>query len=334
MRIPSKNVGRLTAGACALLLVLAGCSSSSSTQGGSSVAGTSTSPTGSSNSVGSTSSAVTAGSGAQSPSSGAGGASGSSSSSQSAIGAPVSIDTLTPGTLRVGTTTDSKPYEYVDGTTLKGFDIDLVNAVAAKLNVKVNFVTQDFSALLASVNNKQFDMAAASIGITKKRQALVDFTDGYLVGYLGVLAFPNSGISDVKSVAGKRVAVLQGSIEDTYASTYIPDAQIVRFPDANSAFLALQNKTVVAYFNDYVVVQSFQEKYPNLKLVIPFKIPTLNLPAGWAVHKGNTQLITALNGALKQVVDDGTWTKLYKKWFPTVPMTPLPPYKVSSGGPN
>lgn len=94
--------------------------------------------------------------------------------------------------------------------------------MAAKLGLKPQYVTQDFSSLLASVNNRQFDVAAASIAITKVREQLVDFTNGYLVGYLGVMAPPGAGITSRTSLAGKRVAVMQGTIEDTYAPTYIP----------------------------------------------------------------------------------------------------------------
>lgn len=258
--------------------------------------------------------------------------SGLGGSSVSSASSSAGVKTLTSGVLRIGTTSDSKPYEFNADGKLQGFDIDLLNAVAAKMGMKTQFVTQDFSALLASVNNNQYDMAAASIAITNERKQLVDFSWGYLAGYLGVIALPGAGITDKASLQGKRVGVLQGSIEDTYAATYLPGAEIVRFPNVNTAFQALQNKTINTYFNDYVVDQSLQKKYPNLNLVIPVKIAATNLPAGWAVHKGNTALADALNKALVQVVKDGTWAKLYKKWFPNVPMTPLPPYKKSAGG--
>jgi polar amino acid transport system substrate-binding protein len=258
---------------------------------------------------------------------------GASSAAGSTAGStPSSVGTITPGVLKVVTTTNSKPYEYINSSgNLTGFDIGLVDAVAAKMGLKPQFVTEDFSSLLASVNNGQYDMAAAAIAITKVREQLVDFTNGYLVGYLGVMALPHSGITSTTSLAGKRVAVVQGTIEDTYAPTYIPGAQIVRFPDANSAFLALQDHTVTAYFNDYVVDQAYQKQYASMHLQIPAKVAALNLPAGWAVHKGNTKLIGALNKALKEVVGDGTWTKLYKQYFPTIPLTPLPPYTNSAG---
>jgi polar amino acid transport system substrate-binding protein len=159
---------------------------------------------------------------------------------------------------------------------------------------------------------------------------MVDFSDGYLAGYFGVLTRPDSGItSDVGSLKGKKVAVLQGSIEDANTNTFIPGANVVRFPDNNSADLALKNKRVDAFFNDYDPNLDIIKKYPDLHLVQPITIPATAFPAGWAVRKGNTKLVTALNGALKQVVTDGTWLKLYKQYFPQDPVptgSQLPPY--------
>ncbi|WP_460346383.1 ABC transporter substrate-binding protein [Actinoallomurus acanthiterrae] len=234
------------------------------------------------------------------------------------------------GVLKVGTTNNMKPYAYEENGKLAGFEIDLINAVAQKLNLKTNFVSLDFSALLPAVNNRQFDTAAAAVGITAPRKKMVDFSDGYLAGDFGVLTRPDSGItSDVGTVKGKKIAVLQGSIEDANANTFIPGANVVRFPDDNSADLALKNKRVDAFFNDFDPNLAIIKKYPDLHLVQPITIPATAFPAGWAVRKGNTKLVTALNGALKQVVSEGTWLKLYKQYFPQDPVptsSQLPPY--------
>jgi polar amino acid transport system substrate-binding protein len=234
------------------------------------------------------------------------------------------------GVLKIGTSNNIKPYAYVDNGKLTGFEIDLISAAAQKLSLKPTFVALDFSALLPAVNNRQFDVVASAVGITAKRKQMVDFSDGYLAGYFGVLTRPNSGItSDVGTVKGKKIAVLQGSIEDTNASTFIPGAQIVRFPDDNSADLALKDGRIDAFFNDFDPNLGIIKKYPDLHLVQPITLPATSFPAGWAVRKGNTALITELNGALKQVVSDGTWLSLYKKYFPQDPVpsaSQLPPY--------
>lgn len=254
--------------------------------------------------------------------------SGSKSSGSSADGVAKS------GTLKIGTSNNIKPYAYEENGKLTGFEIDLITAAAKKLNLKPDFIALDFSALLPAVNNRQFDVVASAVGITAPRKKMVDFSEGYLAGYFGLLTRPTSGItSSVSSVSGKRIAVLQGSIEDANADTFIPGAKIVRFPDDNTADLALKNNRVDGFFNDFDPNLGIIKKYPDLHLTQPITVPATSFPAGWAVRKGNTPLVTKLNGALKQIVSDGTWLNLYKKYFPQDPVpttSQLPPYAAKS----
>jgi polar amino acid transport system substrate-binding protein len=257
-----------------------------------------------------------------------------SSSSSGGSGTPAkSVGVAKSGVLKIGTSSNEKPYVYQENGKLTGFEIDLITAAAKKLSLKPEFVTMDFSALLPAVNNSQFDVAAAAIGITAPREKMVTFSSGYLAGFFGVLTPPTSGITkDVATVKGKKIAVLQGSIEDTNASKFIPGAQIVRFPDQNSAALALANHRVDGLFNDYDPNLSLVSKYPALKLAQPISLPASAFPAGWVVKKGNATLVGKLNDALTQVVQDGTWMTLYKKYFPRDPIptkSQLPPYKVA-----
>ena len=91
-----------------------------------------------------------------------------------------------PGTLRVGTLTDAPPNVFLKDGKFTGFDNDLLTAVAAKLGLKVEFVGTDFSALLAQVNNRKFDVGSSSITITEARKKTVAFTNGYDFGYFGL----------------------------------------------------------------------------------------------------------------------------------------------------
>ena len=255
-------------------------------------------------------------------------------SSSGAASAATSVGVEKAGTLKIGTSSNEKPYVYLENGQLTGFEIDLITAAAAKIGLTPEFVTMDFSALLPAVNNRQFDVAAAAIGITAPRQKTVTFSNGYLAGFFGVLTPSSSGITkDVATVKGKKIAVLQGSIEDNNSDKFIPGAQIVRFPDQNSAELALASHRIDGFFNDFDPNLSIVAKYPALNLTQPITLPATAFPAGWAVKKGNTTLTDKLNGALTQVVQDGTWLTLYKKYFPQDPIpasNQLPPYKVAA----
>ena len=99
-----------------------------------------------------------------------------------------------------------------------GFDVELFTDVADRAGIdNVVFTGQDFSGLLPAVANGQFDVGVAAIGITDERKQTVDFSDGYLAGYLTVITTKASGITDVDGLDGKRLGVVQGTLQEAYA---------------------------------------------------------------------------------------------------------------------
>ena len=138
--------------------------------------------------------------------------------------------------IRVASLGDSKPYTFADAREFTGFDVELFKDVADRVGVdNVVFTGQDFSGLLAAVANGQFDAGVAAIGITDKRKQTVDFSDGYLAGYLTVITTQTSGIADADGLAGKRLGVVQGTLQEAYAVKNFTDTDLVRFPDNNTA---------------------------------------------------------------------------------------------------
>ena len=228
---------------------------------------------------------------------------------------------IDPAVVSVGTMGDAKPYAFTtaDGS-FTGFDIELFLDVAERLGFKreqVVFTGQEFSALMPSVANSRFDVAAAAIGTTDKRKETVDFSDGYLAGFLTVLT-PDAGITDAAALKGKRLGVVQGTLQEIYAEKNFTGADLVKFPDNNSAVSALNNGTVDAHFLDYEAAKDYSTRYPELKVAV--NIPSFDAPAGFVVRKGNDALREALNKGLREAMKDGTWKKLHEKWFPGTPM--------------
>ena len=228
---------------------------------------------------------------------------------------------IDPGLISVGTMGDAKPYAFTtaDGN-FSGFDIELFLNVAERMGFKkdqVIFTGQDFSALMPSVANGRFDVAAAAIGTTEKRKETVDFSDGYLAGYLTVLT-PDAAITDAGGLKGKRLGVVQGTLQEIYAQKNFTEADLVKFPDNNSAVSALNNGTVDAHFLDYEAAKDYSLRYPELKVAV--NIPSFDAPAGFVLRRGNDALREALNKGLHAAMQDGTWKKLHEKWFPGTPM--------------
>jgi len=223
--------------------------------------------------------------------------------------------------ISVGTMGDAKPYAFTqaDGT-FTGFDIELFRNVASRLGFKpdqVIFTGQEFSALMPSVANGRFDVAVAAIGTTEARKKTVDFSDGYLAGYLSVLT-ADKAITSPDGLKGKRLGVVQGTLQEIYAAKNFVGTDLVKFPDNNSAVSALNNGTVDAHFLDYEAAKQYGERYPGLTIAV--NIPSFDAPAGFVVRKGNDTFRGALNIALHAAMQDGTWKTLYEKWFPGSPM--------------
>nr|WP_244470546.1 ABC transporter substrate-binding protein [Microvirga vignae] len=228
---------------------------------------------------------------------------------------------IDPTRISVGTMGDSRPYAFVDKNgEFSGFDIELFLDVARRIGFnkdQVTFTGQDFSALIPSVANGRFDVAVAAIGTTEARKKTVDFSDGYLAGYLSVITADEKIKTDA-DLAGKRLGVVQGTLQEIYATKNFTKSDLVKFPDNNAAISALNNGTIDAHFFDYEAAKQQAERYKTLRIAI--NVPSFDAPAGFVVKKGNDSFREALNKGLREAMQDGTWKRLHEKWFPGTPM--------------
>ncbi|HVV09630.1 ABC transporter substrate-binding protein [Amycolatopsis sp.] len=223
------------------------------------------------------------------------------------------------GTLRVGTLPDAPPNIYVQNGTYTGFDNELLRAIATKEGLRLEFASTDFSALLGQVANGQFDIGSSAIAQTEARKKTVDFSDAYDFEVMSIQTKADSPITDETALAGKRVAVIQATVGDNWLTSTVPSAQAVRFPDYAAALTALKSGSVDAYILDESIAEQNvqQTKDSPLKVVKSF---TTDVPHGFAVRKGNSDLLNKLDDGLRQVIADGTWVRLHQQFLPTQPV--------------
>lgn len=243
----------------------------------------------------------------------------STSQANAATGQDNPYGLLEPGELRVASLGDAKPYTFTDASgNFTGFDVEFFTDVAHRIGInKVVFIGQDFAGILPSVANGRYDAGVAAIGITPAREKTVDFSSGYLAGYLTVLTRKDSGITDVNTLAKHRLAVVQGTLQESYAVQHFTHTDLVRFPDNNAAISALNSGTVDADFLDYEAAKDYAKRF---NLIHAADIPSFDAPAGFAIAKGKPAFKAALDKAIAASMQDGTWKKLYEKWFPGSPM--------------
>ncbi|OZD36326.1 amino acid ABC transporter substrate-binding protein [Rhodococcus sp. 06-1477-1B] len=222
---------------------------------------------------------------------------------------------IKPGTLYVGTLSDAPPNIFIDDAgNFTGFDNELLKAVAAKLNLTVEFSATEFSGLLAAVNNKVYDAGSSSISTTDARRQTVGFTNGYDFGEMALVAKNDYLIKTIAELnADQRIAVVQGTVQDDYVTNTL-GIEPVRFPDYNTAYANVKSGQVDAWVAPSQQATG-QVKTEDGVSILEKTINTTNFTA-YAVAKDNQPLIDALNAGLDAVVDDGTWSTLEKQWYP------------------
>ncbi len=225
-------------------------------------------------------------------------------------------DLLQPGVLRAGTLTDAPPNVYLKDGRFTGFDNDLLVAAADRLGLKVEFVGTDFSALLSQVNTRKFDVGSSSITITEARKKTVDFGNGYDFGYFGLNVPAASSLSGFDQLSGKRVVVVQGTVQDDFATNKGLDP--VRVPDYNGAINQLKAGTADAWIAPAEIGEkTAADSGGKIKVAATELSPA---PTAYAFAKGNDALREALNKALDEVIADGTWTRLLEQYYPGRPI--------------
>lgn len=227
------------------------------------------------------------------------------------------------GVLKVGTNAAFAPFEYMDedGLTPIGFDIDLINAIAADQNMTVEIQNMEFDALTMALQNGSIDVAIAGISVTPDKEAQVDFTETYYDAGLNIaVAADDTDIKSEEDLAGKVVSAQQGTTgakkcEELKAAGVVADVKIL--PDINICMLELANGSIDAVIMDIPVNNKYVELHPEeAKIAAEFVVPEGEKEQfAIAVEKGNTDLLDKLNAGLKNVKDNGTYNELIDKYF-------------------
>ena len=196
-----------------------------------------------------------------------------------------------------------------------GFGIDLVTAIGDKQGFRPNFIPHDFTGMLEDLG-KGADMAVSAISITDERRALVDFTNSHFESSQALLVPEGSTITTANDLKGKKVAIAEGSVgEDMLSQIQAGNGSIVRNPSVWAAVQQVMRKEVDAAFSDVAPLTYYANNYKDRKLRV---IIDPSLPKDYyalAVAKGKPELLKKLNAGIEQVKADGTFDKIYQKWF-------------------
>lgn len=228
------------------------------------------------------------------------------------------LTTVTPGTLTMSTNAAFPPYEMTaDDGSFEGIDIEVAQAIADKLGLKLQVDDMDFDAALLAVQNGKSDMVMAGVTVTDERKAVMDFTDSYASGVQVVIVPEDSDIASIDDMQGKMIGVQRGTTGDLYCSDTVENGgfgaeNVTPYPDGLTAVQALMNGQVDCVVIDNAPAQEFVTANPGLKIL---DTEYANEDYAIGVAKGNTQLLDALNTAIAELKADGTIQSILDKYI-------------------
>ena len=233
-------------------------------------------------------------------------------------GSESGIEVIESGKLTVCSDVPYPPFEDFDDSSesgFKGFDIDIVQAIADGLELELAVKDSSFEALQSgqSLNAGQCDLAASAMTITEDRQAALDFSDGYYDSEQSLLVPEGSDIASIDDLAGVKVGVQQGTTGKTYTEENAADAEIVAFPSDAEMFTAIKAGQVDALLQD-LPVNLDHEKAGGFTVVETY---STDESYGLAMKKGSTELVDAVNEQLTTMRDDGSYDEIYNTYFAT-----------------
>ncbi len=228
---------------------------------------------------------------------------------------------LQADTLKMGSDTSYPPFESMEGKKPVGFDVELAQAIAKKLGVKLDVISTAWDGIIPGLKTKKYDIIMSAMTITPERQKQINFSDPYIDSDQSIAVAKGSPIKSEADLKGKVVGV-QIDTTGQFKAEEIQKAgglkEIQKFDTILVAFEALEQGKVDAIINDYPVNLYVSQKRGKTEVVARIKT---NEKYGIGVNKDNTELLEKINGALRELRDDGTYTAIYKKWFGVAPPT-------------
>jgi polar amino acid transport system substrate-binding protein len=233
------------------------------------------------------------------------------------------VKTVKAGQLTTCTHLPYAPFQFKDAKgQIVGFDVDLMNLVAKKLNVKQSIIDTPFEGIKSGQDlaTDKCDIAAAGMTITPEREKAIDFSDPYFDATQALLVKTGAAYKSLADLKGKRVGGQAATTGLDYLKKNAPanGYEIIEYKDLATEQQALASGRIDAAVNDLPVWTEFIKENPG-KYVVSAQFDT-GEQYGFGLKKdGNPELLKTVDEVLAQAKQDGTYAALYKKWIGTAP---------------
>ncbi|MCW8892093.1 MAG: transporter substrate-binding domain-containing protein [Deltaproteobacteria bacterium] len=223
------------------------------------------------------------------------------------------------GTLRVGMEPGYMPFEMTNQKgEIVGFDVDMAKRIAKAMGVKLELVSTAWDGIIPGLITKKYDMIMSGMTLTQERNMKVSFATPYIVVGQSIL-LKKEYAADVKSYKDLnnkkyKIASKLGTTGEQAVKRMIPNASYISFETEQEGVMDLINGKIDAFVYDLPFMAIANAQKNNGSLVF-LDEPFTYEPLSWAIRQGNHDLLNWLNNFMNQVKSDGTYDKIYAKWF-------------------
>ena len=215
------------------------------------------------------------------------------------------------GTLVMATNAEFPPYESVDGDTIVGVDVDMMQAVCDEIGMELKVENMEFDSLIVALQNGQVDAVIAGMTVTDERAEAVDFSTPYYTATQVMVVKDGSDITKASDMEGKKICVIQGYTGETCVKDLGYDYEA--FKKGTEAIMELVNDKCDVVVIDSATAQKYVADNDGLKIVEDndaFDSEEYAI----AVQKGNTELLDKINTAIEKLISDGKVSEYAAKY--------------------
>ena len=221
--------------------------------------------------------------------------------------------TIVEGKLTMSTNAQFPPYEMTtDDGGFEGIDVEIATAIAEKLGLELDILDMDFDSALLAVQQGKSDIVMAGVTVNEDRLLVMDFTDSYATGVQVVIVKEGSDVT-MDNMGEGLIGTQRGTTGNLYCTDDYGEEHVVAYDDGFTAVQALMNGQVDCVVIDNAPAQEFVKNNAGLTI-----LDTEYAVEDYAIglNKGNTALLDAINGALAELISDGTVQSIVDKYIP------------------
>ncbi len=216
-------------------------------------------------------------------------------------------------TLVMATNAQFPPYEFYEDKEIVGIDVEIAEAIADDLDMKLEIEDIEFGSIVAGVQSGKYDIGAAGMTITEDRKKSVNFTQSYATGIQVVIVKEDSKITKLDDLSEKTtIGVQQDTTGDIYSTEEFGDKAVSRYNKGADAVEALKSGKVDCVIIDNEPAKSFVSSNEGLKILdTEYAVEDYAI----CVNKDDNELLDKINDSITKLKEDGTLQKIIDKYI-------------------